>query len=82
MSKKEQEIFSVLQELIIDILPVSKEEIHLEAHFIHDLQAESLDIVDLMMGIEERYNITIKDEHAERILTVQNAVDYILEYVD
>lgn len=81
MSSKEQEIFVVLKELIVDILPVSEEEIRLESHFINDLQAESLDIVDLMMGIEDRYDITIKDEHAERILTVQNAIDYILEQV-
>ena len=81
MSQKEQEIFAVLKGLIVDILPISEEEIRLDHHFIHDLQAESLDIVDLMMGIEERYDITIKDEHAERITTVQHAVDYILEHV-
>ena len=52
----------------------------LRSHFIDDLRADSLDIVDLVMGIEEEFDLTIEDEHAERILTVQNAVDYILEH--
>ena len=47
---------------------------------LEDLQADSLDIVDLVMGIEELFDIHIPDEHAERILTVQNALDYIVEY--
>ena len=75
-----EEIFEQLTEVIVDKLQVSKEEIRLDARFIEDLQADSLDIVDLVMGIEEIFDIHIPDEHAERILTVQNALDYIVEY--
>ena len=81
MTQKEKEIMETLKVLITDILSIPESEIRLESHFINDLQAESLDIVDLMMGIEDRYNITIKDEHAERILTVENAVDYISAHI-
>ena len=80
MSKQEKVIFERLQALIVDKLQVSKEEIEHTSHFIDDLRADSLDIVDLVMGIEEEFDLTIEDEHAERILTVQNAVDYILEH--
>ena len=75
-----EEIFEQLTEVIVDKLQVSKEEIRLDARFIEDLQADSLDIVDLVMGIEEIFDIHIPDEHAERILTVQNTLDYIVEY--
>ena len=73
-------ILDKLREVIVDKLQVSKEEIRLDSRFIEDLQADSLDIVDLVMGIEEIFDIHIPDEHAERILTVQNALDYIVEY--
>lgn len=80
MSKQEKVIFERLQTLIVDKLQVSIGEIEHTSHFIDDLRADSLDIVDLVMGIEEEFDLTIEDEHAERILTVQNAVDYILEH--
>ena len=80
MSKQEKMIFERLQALIVDKLQVSAEEIEQTSHFIDDLRADSLDIVDLVMGIEEEFDLNIEDEHAERILTVQNAVDYILEH--
>ena len=79
MASREQ-ILEQLREVIVDKLQVSKEEIRLDSRFIEDLQADSLDIVDLVMGIEEIFDIHIPDEHAERILTVQNALDYIAEY--
>ena len=75
-----EEILAQLSEVIVDKLQVSNEEIRLDSRFIEDLQADSLDIVDLVMGIEEIFDIHIPDEHAERILTVQNALDYIVEY--
>ena len=80
MSQREKIIFERLRALIVDKLQVSPEEIEQVSHFIDDLQADSLDIVDLVMGIEEEFDLTIEDEHAERILTVQNAVDYIIEH--
>jgi acyl carrier protein len=82
MSEQENKILETLRLLIVDKLQVSPEEIELDSHFITDLQADSLDIVDLVMGIEEEFDLSIEDVHAERILTVQNAVDYILEHAD
>ena len=82
MSEREKKILATLRSLIVEKLQVSPEEVELGSHFITDLQADSLDIVDLVMGIEEEFNLSIEDEHAERILTVQNAVDYILEHTN
>jgi acyl carrier protein len=82
MSEQENKILETLRLLIVDKLQVSQEEIELGSHFITDLQADSLDIVDLVMGIEEEFDLSIEDVHAERILTVQNAVDYILEHAE
>ena len=82
MSEQENKILETLRLLIVDKLQVSPEEIELGSHFITDLQADSLDIVDLVMGIEEEFDLSIEDVHAERILTVQNAVDYILEHAE
>jgi acyl carrier protein len=56
---------------------VSAEEVKLEASFIDDLGADSLDTVELVMAFEEEFEIEIPDEEAENIQTVKNAVDYI-----
>ena len=70
----------MLRKLIVDKLLVAPDQVQLDSHFITDLQADSLDIVDLVMGIEEEFDLSIEDSHAERMLTVQNAVDYILAH--
>ena len=80
MSARENEVLDILRKLIVDKLLVTPEEIRLDSHFITDLQADSLDIVDLVMGIEEEFDLSIEDSHAERMLTVQNAVDYIIAH--
>ena len=80
MSEREKEILNVLRKLIVDKLLVAPDQVQLDSHFITDLQADSLDIVDLVMGIEEEFDLSIEDSHAERMLTVQNAVDYILAH--
>ena len=54
----------------------------MEASFIDDLEADSLDIVELMMALEEEFDIEIPDEDAEKISTVKDAVDYITEHQD
>ena len=56
---------------------VGEEEVTLEASFIDDLGADSLDTVELVMAFEEEFEIEIPDEEAEKIATVKNAVDYI-----
>ena len=73
----EQEIFNEVSEILVDQLGVEPEDITMEANFIDDLNADSLDIVELVMALEEGFDISIPDEEAERITTVSDAVNYI-----
>ena len=66
-----------VQKIVCEQLGVSQEEVKLEASFIDDLGADSLDTVELVMAFEEEFEIEIPDEEAEGIVTVKNAVDYI-----
>ena len=66
-----------VQKIVCEQLGVSAEEVKLEASFIDDLGADSLDTVELVMAFEEEFDIEIPDEEAEAIQTVKNAVDYI-----
>ena len=68
-----------VKEIIIDKLGVEESEITLEASFINDLGADSLDIVELVMGFESAFNVQIPDEDAEKIGTVGDAVKYLKE---
>ena len=63
--------------IIAENLGVAEEEIKLSSSFIEDLGADSLDIVELVMQMEEEFEVEIPDEEAENIKTVQNAIDYI-----
>ena len=66
-----------VQKIVCEQLGVSAEEVKLEASFIDDLGADSVDTVELVMAFEEEFEIEIPDEEAEKIATVKNAVDYI-----
>ena len=66
-----------VQKIVCEQLGVSPEEAKLEASFIDDLGADSLDTVELVMAFEEEFEIEIPDEEAEEIATLKNAVDYI-----
>ena len=75
-----EEIFEKVKNIIVDLLQVSEESVTLDAHFIDDLGADSLDLVELIMGVEEEFNIEIPDDVAEnKIKTVGDAVTYIEE---
>ena len=74
--------FEKLQEIIADVLNVQKDEIKPDTTFVDDLGADSLDIFQIIMGIEEEFDIEIDSEEAEKILTVQDAVDQIKKAVD
>jgi len=78
LSSKEA-IFDKVKEIIVDQLGVDEEEVTLEATFIDDLGADSLDIVELIMAFEEEFDMEIPDEDAEKIVTVGDAVEYIKE---
>jgi len=68
-------------DIIVEQLKVSPEEVTLEASFIEDLGADSLDLVELIMAMEEEFGLEISDEDAEKIQTVQDAVNYVTEHV-
>jgi len=70
-----------LSQIIVGQLGISKEEIKREASFIDDLGADSLDIVELVMAMEEEFDIEIPDDDAERIQTIGDAFSYIEERV-
>ncbi len=77
-----EEIFEKVKKIIIDLLQVSEDAVTPEAHFIDDLGADSLDLVELIMGIEEEFNIEIPDGEAEKVVTVGDVVEYLKENVD
>ena len=66
-----------VKEIIVDQLGVDEKQVSSEASFIDDLGADSLDTVELVMALEEEFDIEIPDEEAEKIAKVQNAIDYI-----
>ncbi len=70
-------VFEKMVELIVEKLGVEPGEVTPEASFIDDLGADSLDIVELIMDIEDEFDLEIPDEEAENITTVKQAVDYI-----
>jgi acyl carrier protein len=74
---KENEIFDKVKEIIVEQLGVDEEEVTPAASFVDDLGADSLDIVELVMALEEEFDLDIPDEDAEKINTVSSAVEYI-----
>ena len=74
--------FEKLQEIIADVLNVQKDEIKPDTTFVDDLGADSLDIFQIIMGIEEEFDIEIDNEEAEKVVTVQDAVDQIKKAVE
>ena len=69
-----------LKKIIVDQLGVDESEVVPSASFVEDLNADSLDLVELIMSLEEEFKIQISDEDAEKITTVQEAEDYIEEH--
>jgi acyl carrier protein len=70
-------IFDKVQNIVAEQLSVEKEQVSLESNFADDLGADSLDQVELVMALEEEFDIEISDEDAEKITTVKDAVSYI-----
>lgn len=70
-------VFEKVKEIIVEQLGVEEDDVTLESSFIDDLGADSLDIVELIMALEEEFDIEIPDEDAEKITIVGDVVDYI-----
>ncbi len=70
-------VFEKVKKIIVEQLGVEEDEISMESSFIDDLGADSLDIVELIMALEEEFDIEIPDSEAEKIASVGDAVDYI-----
>ena len=66
-----------VKRIIVEQLGVKEEDVKPEASFVEDLGADSLDTVELVMALEEEFDIEIPDEEAEKITTVQSAIDYV-----
>jgi len=71
-----------LKKIIAEQLGVSEEEVVPEASFIDDLNADSLEMVDLIISLEEEFAIQVSDEDAEKIKTVKDALDYLHDHMD
>jgi len=70
-------LFDEVKEVIVEQLNVNADEVKLESNFVEDLGADSLDVVELVMALEEKFEIEIPDSEAEKISTVKDVVDYI-----
>jgi acyl carrier protein len=74
------DIETKMTDIIANQLSVAKEKVVPKASFVDDLGADSLDLVELVMAMEEEFGIEIADEEAEKMQTVQDAIDFIKEY--
>ena len=72
-------VYDRLKKIVVEQLGVDEAEVKPEAAFVEDLNADSLDLVELMMTLEEDFGIKVEDEDAEKIKTVKDAQDYIEE---
>ncbi|HOZ55508.1 MAG TPA: acyl carrier protein [Clostridia bacterium] len=76
-----EELFEKVKGIIVDQLGVTDTSVTMEASFIDDLGADSLDIVELIMALEEEFDMEIPDADAEKVATVGDVVDYIRDHV-
>jgi acyl carrier protein len=70
-------LFDEVKETVVEQLSVNADEVKEDSKFVEDLGADSLDVVELVMALEEKFDIEIPDDQAEKIVTVQNAIDFI-----
>jgi acyl carrier protein len=75
-----EEILGKIQEITADRLGLDEGDVTSDASFREDLEADSLDLVELIMELEEQFGMEIPDEEAEKITTVEEAVDYVMEH--
>jgi len=73
-------VFERVQSIVAERLSVDTEKVTMDAEFIGDLDADSLDLVEVIMALEQEFDLEIKDDEAENIRTVANAVNFINEH--
>lgn len=78
MTTKANEIETRVKKIVVEQLGVKEEELTTDASFVDDLGADSLDTVELVMALEEEFETEIPDEDAEKIVTIKDAVNYIV----
>ena len=76
-----EEVFEKVKAIIVEQLGVAETAVEMEASFIDDIGADSFDIVELVMALEEEFDLEIPDSDAEKVVTVGDVVDYIKENV-
>ena len=76
-----EEVFEKVKNIIVDQLGVAETSVTMEANFIDDLGADSLDIVELVMALEEEFDMEIPDSDAEKVVTVGDVVEYIKDSI-
>jgi acyl carrier protein len=74
----QDEVFAKVRKVVAEVFKVEESQITLQTKFMDDLKAESLDIITLLMEFEEAFDKTIPDEDAEKLLSVQDAVNYVM----
>jgi acyl carrier protein len=78
----DQELFARFKKCAVEVLSVSEDQVVPEARFGDDLDADSLDLVELVMGLEERFDISVPEEDLESVATVGQAVDLVMSKVE
>ena len=76
-----EEVFEKVKNIIVEQLGATESSVTMEASFIDDLGADSLDIVELIMALEEEFDTEIQDADAEKVVTVGDVVEYIKEHI-
>lgn len=82
MTMKANEIETRVKKIVVEQLGVKEEEVTTDASFVDDLGADSLDTVELVMALEEEFETEIPDEDAEKIITIKDAVNYIVNRIE
>ncbi len=77
-----EELLKKVKAIVADKLSISEDQVTDEASFIDDLGADSLDTVELVMALEDEFNMDIPDEEAEKLTTVGKAIDYVLAHLE
>jgi acyl carrier protein len=76
-----EELLKKIKAIVADKLSISEDQVTEEASFIDDLGADSLDTVELVMALEDEFDLDIPDEDAEKMTTVGKAIDYVLAFI-